>query len=383
MADRVLYVQYTNPAALPPLQHSSRILAEEELDVRFIGTAVRGTEELALPPNDSVTVRQISVRPTGWKQKFHYLWYAYQVLQCALRWSPDWVYVSNPIAAPVGLLISTLLNTRVVYHEHDSPTDVSHGSHFMRFAYWARAFLAKRAEICILPNKKRIQVFEEVADRQSSTYCVWNVPTRSEVTSYNVGRSPDQFYLHYHGSLVPARLPVAVVEALAQLPSRVQLRVAGFETEGARGYSDTLRSRARQIGLDDRVTVRGSIPERKDLIEWASCSHLGLSFMPRDSENINMKYMTGASNKPFDYMAAGLPLLVSKLPDWESMFVEPGFARTCDPESPESIAEAVTWYLERPRARKSMAEAGRRRIENEWNYEEQFRPIKRAMLERA
>ena len=45
-----------------------------------------------------------------------------------------------------------------------------------------------------------------------------------------------------------------------------------------------------------------------------------------------MQNMVGASNKPFDYMACGLPLLVTDLPEWTSTFVEPGYARACNPD---------------------------------------------------
>ena len=38
--------------------------------------------------------------------------------------------------------------------------------------------------------------------------------------------------------------------------------------------------------------------------------------------DINLNYMTGASNKPFDYMACGLALLVCDLSDWKQMYVE-------------------------------------------------------------
>ena len=54
-----------------------------------------------------------------------------------------------------------------------------------------------------------------------------------------------------------------------------------------------------------------------------------------------MLHMAGASNKPFDYMAAGLALLVSDQPDWRAMFVEPGYARACDPTDPSSIATSL------------------------------------------
>ena len=81
-----------------------------------------------------------------------------------------------------------------------------------------------------------------------------------------------------------------------------------------------------------------------------------------------MRNMTGASNKPFDYMAAGLALLVSELPDWRDMFMVPGFARACDPTDPDSVSAALRWFLDHPEERRTMAGRGRSKIEAEWSY---------------
>ena len=85
--------------------------------------------------------------------------------------------------------------------------------------------------------------------------------------------------------------------------------------------------------------------------------------------------MTGASNKPFDYLACGLPLLVSDLPDWREMFVAPGYARACDPSDAENVAAALRWFVENPGAARAMGERGRQRIAADWNYERQFAPV--------
>ena len=89
--------------------------------------------------------------------------------------------------------------------------------------------------------------------------------------------------------------------------------------------------------------------------------------------------MTGASNKPFDYLACGLNLLVSDLPEWHAMFVEPGYARTCDPADAASLAEAVRWYLDHPAEAEAARASGRQRILDEWNYETQFAPVVRLL----
>ena len=88
-----------------------------------------------------------------------------------------------------------------------------------------------------------------------------------------------------------------------------------------------------------------------------------------------MSHMAGASNKPFDYMAAGLALLVSDLPDWTRMFVDPGFARAVDPTSADSLIAALRWFIRPSGGAPGMAGRARAKIEAEWNYETVFAPI--------
>jgi glycosyltransferase involved in cell wall biosynthesis len=94
--------------------------------------------------------------------------------------------------------------------------------------------------------------------------------------------------------------------------------------------------------------------------------------MPKQSEDINMRHMVGASNKPFDYMASGLPLLVSDLPEWVGTFVKPGYARACDPDDPDSIEVALRWYFDHPQERGEMGRQGQAKIREAWNYESMF-----------
>ena len=85
--------------------------------------------------------------------------------------------------------------------------------------------------------------------------------------------------------------------------------------------------------------------------------------------------MVGASNKPFDYMACGLPLLVSNLPEWVSNFVEPDFAMACNPDDVDTIEAGLRWYLNHPDARREMGRLCREKIRRVWNYETMFAPV--------
>ena len=97
--------------------------------------------------------------------------------------------------------------------------------------------------------------------------------------------------------------------------------------------------------------------------------------MPKTNQNCNEQTMTGASNKPFDYLACGLALLVSDLPEWHALYVNDGCALAVDPDDAASIAAALRWLLEHPNERRAMGERGRQRVLTEWNYERQFAPV--------
>jgi glycosyltransferase involved in cell wall biosynthesis len=85
--------------------------------------------------------------------------------------------------------------------------------------------------------------------------------------------------------------------------------------------------------------------------------------------------MTGASNKPFDYLACGLPVLVSDLPDWVAMFVAPGYGLACNPSDPDGLAANIAWFETHRDRGRAMGRAGYERIERDWNYEAQFAPV--------
>jgi glycosyltransferase involved in cell wall biosynthesis len=182
--------------------------------------------------------------------------------------------------------------------------------------------------------------------------------------------------LLYHGSIVPDRLPAGILDALASLPGSVSLTVVGYETVGSRGYIEHLRKRAAELGIAERLDVKGTLATREELMSVCRSHDAGLALMPSGSLDPNLRNMAGASNKPFDYLACGLALLVSELPEWVDMFVRPGYGLACDPTSATSLAAAISRFRENPEETRAMGERGRQRVVREWNYEHQFRPVR-------
>src|SRR6266566_5914213 len=136
--------------------------------------------------------------------------------------------------------------------------------------------------------------------------------------------------------------------------------------------------RATELGIADRVMYLGAFP-RHALLQNCRNASVGIAFMPLESIDVNEQFMAGASNKPFDYLASGLALLVSNIAEWTKMFVDPGYGLACDPSDPNSIARQLLWFAENPLETRQMGLMGRQRVLQDWNYENTFSPVVQAL----
>jgi glycosyltransferase involved in cell wall biosynthesis len=368
---RVLFVQATEPAAYPPLIRGSSLMAEAGWKVTFLSAPVVGMP-LMLNPHPRIAVYAIPARPSHVMGKAAYARYIASAAAFAIRVRPHVVYASDPLGAAPGLLAARLSGAHLVYHEHDSPAPGALQPRVARL----RTAAARAARLVIFPNAERARIAgAELGFAPSRLRIVWNMPRRAELRPLVRISEPPPLIVYYHGSITPQRFPEAAVEAVRHFEGRVRLRIAGYEAPGARGYISRLAALGHAPSGEPLVEYMGPIPQLGDLLEQAAHAHVGLALMPRTTDDVNMRHMTGASNKAFDYMASGLALLVSDLVDWRRMFVAPGLARACDPADAHSLIAALDWFLDHPEERRTMAERGRPKIEAEWNYDIAFAPV--------
>lgn len=368
---RILFVQATDPAAYPPLIHAGSLMAERGHRVRFLSSPIRG-RAMRMPNVSGLEVDSLPERPTHVMSPTSYARYLAAAMRAARAFRPDIVYASDPLGALPGLVVARMAAAPLVYHEHDSPGSERRLHGAVRLA---RRAALRRARLVVFPNEGRArEVAVEVPFGTGRLRIVWNLPRRSEV-SPPAARRKGPLVLYYHGSITPDRLPVTVLDAVLRFGGDVRLDVAGYETAGGIGHLAALRVRAEAAGFPCALRVHGEVPERADLARLMSETQVGLALMPTASGDINMRHMTGASNKAFDYLSGGLALLVSDLSDWRSMFVAPGLARACDPASVDSIAAAIRWFIEHPDETNAMGERGRLRMLDAWNYDTAFAPV--------
>ena len=376
---RVLYVQYTDPGAYPPLVRGANLLAESGADVRMLGIPVRDTEALNVEPSKRIDVRLMNQAPEGWRLKAHYGRYGAWIAREAAAWRPDWIYASDLLSTPIALALAALTRARVVYHEHDAP--VADGASWIIKRYLeARTRLLRTADLVVAPNADRSARLSTLAGGRD-VLTVWNCPPRP-ARKPPMRQASEVLRVVFVGSINPERLPLTVVEAVASAAIPVTLDVAGYETAGSRGYLATLAAHARSLGAENRVRLLGTVSEDDRAVVCEPCD-IGLALMPMASSDESMRHMVGASNKTFEYLSCGVVPLVSDLPDWRCAFVEPGYALVCNPTKVQSIAAALEWAAAHRTAVREIAARGWERLRLDWNYESQFAPVLDAVWGRS
>ena len=149
-----------------------------------------------------------------------------------------------------------------------------------------------------------------------------------------------------------------VMEALRQVPN------AHFVLLGAGVRSARASVEATALGIADRVHPLQRVPTDQ-VIDYATSATVGVAAIIPNA----LSYAWALPNKLFQYMAAGLPVVVSDLPEMGALVREAGAGLTVDGRSPAQIAEALRALLENPALREEMGARGRDAVRHRYNWQ--------------
>jgi len=368
---KILFIQVTEPAAYPPLINAALVASDFGWRSTFLSSP-NVSSELCLPSSEHLTEIKLKPRRRQNVQALDYIKYCWASMKAAWGLKPKIIYVSDPLGAFPGLVAAFFCHSQIVYHEHDSPKRQSDLHWLFRIA---RRAILERCDACIFPNEARALLTElDLGVPLKRLKVIWNTPRVSELpraTSKHKG-SNDAFVLYYHGSISRDRLPRALIETVVHFKGRLKFWIAGYETESGKGLIEEFQAAINEGTGTDTFRYLGTIKYREELLIAASQADFGLAIVPARSDDANLDNMAGASNKVFDYMAAGVIPLVTDLPEWNSTYVQPGYAIPVNPDSASSLIGAIENLMQDTTFRLSLVEKNRAKIVDDWNYETIF-----------
>ena len=212
---------------------------------------------------------------------------------------------------------------------------------------------AKR--VLTLHNFPRLSLFQ----RQTSERLLDEMRDANELKEYD---------LVYHGSVPKYHLEIAfdIAETLKRRGTEIRWLIFG-SVDDLSWASQQIRDR----DLTNNFTIQGSVDhsEVPPLVRKARMGVIPLPDLPKFRHNIPMKL--------FEFMALEMPVVLSDLPP-SRRFVGDGdqkCALMVAPGDADSFADAIELLLRDRKLREQMGAAGRKRIENQFNWDTESRKL--------
>ncbi|MCU0755529.1 MAG: hypothetical protein MUE46_10470 [Xanthomonadales bacterium] len=303
-ARRAVVLHLHSPAAYPPLMHLLGVLLEQHWSLRLIGAA--GADGLVLPPELAPHIEHVDLgRRAPGRDRAAFL---YRLLAAVgpLRKRPGLLIASDPDAALPALGLAAIWNVPIVYIEHDSPCPDPRADRGL-VRRCLRRLLIGQAALRVFPNAARLAFAQgELGFPLDESVVMPNLPMVPPLPP-RPRRERSPLRLHFHGSISPGAVPLALVPALARRPNW-RMDVYGYAI-GHQAHLAALLDAVRAAGLGDRLQFHGTRAnaELHGLLREADAAFAGFRCHPF---NLNHTLIDGASNKLNEYAWHGLPTLL-------------------------------------------------------------------------
>lgn len=264
-----------------------------------------------------------------------------QMILAAIRHRPDFVHANDVNTLLPGWLASRFSRSKLVYDAHEISAD--------REGYRGRVWLVRLVEKYLgRAADGRLTTTQTRADWFISNYHYLDmgvVQNRPEFVEADGDRIRETFSIPenalvvlYQGGLQPGRGLHNLIEAVALVPE-VHLVFVG---DGRQRVS--LEHKAARIS--DRVYFVGQVP-LEELPSWTASADVGVQTL----RNTCLNHYSTDSNKLFEYVMGGLPVVASRFPEIEKIVSEFEVGLLVDPSEIAQISDALRSFVQEPEFR--------------------------------
>ncbi len=266
-------------------------------------------------------------------------------------------------------IVSRIRGIRLVYDSHEYFTGVAEldGRYFVKWVWKTiERFIVPKINTLITVNDSIAKLYQD--EYGGSPHVVRNLGRK--YTGHPAGRitgaSGKELLLVFQGRGINMnRGGEELIDAVV-ITGGVHLMVIG----GGDNYM-ALRQRAENSGEKQKFTFL-PVMEWNEMMAYTSSADLGLSLDKPD--HINSKF--SLPNKIFDYIAAGIPVLASDLPEIRRLNDEYGFGLLIKDVEPRSISEKICLLRDDPFLLAKL-KAGSVRASVELNWEREAEKVQR------
>jgi glycosyltransferase involved in cell wall biosynthesis len=351
-----------------------------DIDIMCYQNWARITRVLEEPVHPGVQYIRVP-REEKWQGSrwlFHF-WFQEEFRRAALQRTYDYVHANDLTTLLVSWLLARARGVPLVYDAHEmwSENVIYDGHNWVPMPFWVRRLAQYYESFLVRYVDRLITVSPSIHAELQRRYKLSQPPSllanypelalmhgkQRVLPSIRIlcGLTDDHFVTLYLGGVNPLRNIENVIKAHQFLPKECVFVIRG---PGVDYYRQDYQTLAEELGLAQRVFCLPPV-SMEDIVGGAAGADCGIVMLRKICLNFYWFY----PNKFFEYMLAGLPVAVSHFPDVTAHIERERCGVIFDPDSPQSIAEALRWLYEHPEEARAMGRRGREGVLREYNWE--------------
>ena len=285
-----------------------------------------------------------------------------KMVQAIIDNSPDIIHANDLNALIPAFKAAKKLKCKLIYDSHEvfvENLEISKRK-FIKLIWMAyEKFLIKHIDEMVCVSNAAAEYFIKTYS-VNKPIVVTNCSLISEQQFYS--EKNDGFEILNHGQFYEGRGYDTMIEAIPYLVDYPEIKLA---LRGFGRLEENLRTRVKELGTAAACFYPRVLVE--ELIPLASKSHVGVAI----TEPICLNFKLSISNKIFEYAAAGLPVIMSDIPEHRYLNEKYNFGIVLSDNRPETFARAVIkLYLDKEFYKECAQNA--RRLSMEINWENEF-----------
>lgn len=279
---------------------------------------------------------------------------------------PDVVHANDLETLPAAALLARRAGARLVYDAHElySAFEADPPRLYNAAALALERALARRADAVVTVSEPLAEELHARLGLETAPLVVHNAPPLTQVAAPGAAGRPLEAV--FQGSFGPGRPLGDLLDAVALAPD-VRLTI-----RGVRVPAEAVRAEIARRGLEDRVVLAETVPPDA-AVEALGGFHAGIVFDRPETRNNELSF----PNKLFEYLMAGLAVVVPRLPGLAPLVEQERCGVTFEPGSPEALASALQALVARCNLEELRANARRLAVER-FNAEAQEEALGRA-----
>ena len=284
-----------------------------------------------------------------------------KIAETLIKEKPDVIHANDLYALYPAYLAKRKIKCKIVYDAHEINSDNIGTSKIEGIIFKASEKYLTRHKV-----DRMVSVSNAAAGYFEKEYSIKKplVVTNCSIKAeqYISDTKNDGFEILNHGLFYKGRGYDIMIESIKYLKEYDEIKLA---LRGMGVMEEELKARAKELG-DENIRFYPPIHVSK-LIPEASASHIGVAI----TEQISLNFKYSVSNKLFEYASAGLPVIMSAIPEHIYLNDKYNFGIVLPEDSPEEFAKAAIKIYTDKELYKQLSENAIK-MSNELNWENEF-----------